>query len=220
MIRNSRFKHAKHLVVLMALAVFSGGALFGNAGDPVKTKEMQSRTMYSNSVLLKDKEIRFSFVYPSTWHLIEGSDGYIITVQNVPPFNNLTEIAGGLPEGFVKVSFMVDPKMDPREVFVRGEQVSINGQGWQRRITTGESFGDYEVQFETVVENVVLRIYGYVALTHGKPLLKERQTFEVDQIAGSIKIEPTIFLDNPPGAPAFPPDGKPQATPAGKPRVP
>jgi len=204
----------------MVLMVLGGGVLFSNTGESVNAKGMQAQTIYSNSVLLKNKEIRFSFVYPSEWHLVQGPGGYVITVQNVPPFNNITEVTGGLPEGFVKVSFMVDPKANPQEVFSRGEQVSMNGRSWQRGVTTGESFGDYEVWLETVVDDVVLRIYGYVALTHGKTWLQERQAFEVDRIAGSIKIEPPVFLNNPPAAPAFPPNGKPQATPSGKPRVP
>ncbi|MEJ5241614.1 MAG: hypothetical protein WHS87_10495 [Anaerolineales bacterium] len=220
MTRSFWFKRIKYFLVLIALMMVSGWMFSSNAGDLLDAKEMQPRTVYSNSVLLKDKEIRFSFAYPSTWHLIREADGYIVTVQNVSQFNNPAELGDGLPEGFVKVGFMVDPKAKPRDIFSQGEQISINGQTWQRRITTAESFGDYEVQLETVVEGVVLRIYGYVALTRGNPLLQERQIFEVEQIANSIRIEPVIFLDSPPGVPTFPPDGKPQATPIGQPRVP
>lgn len=159
------------------------------------------------SLVLKDKVIPFNFSYPKGWHVVDHPDSLQVSIQNVPPFNNPNELSGGLPEGFAKISFMIDPKMNPSDL-KQGEAKVINGITWQEHVGVGEASGDRSVTLETVHEGVIFRIYTYIAGTKGDAALLENHATTLDQIVNSLTFEPTIPLERPPDAPPPPPDGK------------
>jgi len=163
---------------------------------------------HSQSVILKDKEIRFSFAYPRGWHIEAKPDSFQVTVQNVAPFNNPAEVPGGLAEGFVKIGFMLDPKADPRSLRPGGKATLINNLPWQQWDEMGELAGDYSRTLETIHEGVVFRIYTYIARTGGRGPAFDRYDAALGQMINSLKIEPALPLDRPPDAPPLPPDGK------------
>lgn len=162
---------------------------------------------FHQSLVLKDKVIPFNFSYPKGWHIVDHQDSLQVSIQNVPPFNNPNELSGGLPEGFVKISFMIDPKMNPSDLN-QGEAKVINGITWQEHVGVGEASGDRSLTLETVHEGVIFRIYTYIAGTKGDAALLENHATTLDQIVNSLTFEPTIPLERPPDAPPPPPDGK------------
>jgi hypothetical protein len=162
---------------------------------------------FHQSLVLKDKVIPFNFSYPKGWHVVDHSDSLQVSIQNVPPFNNPNELSGGLPEGFAKISFMIDPKMNPSDL-KQGEAKVINGITWQEHVGVGEASGDRSLTLETVHEGVIFRIYTYIAGTKGDAALLENHATTLDQIVNSLTFEPTIPLERPPDAPPPPPDGK------------
>ena len=162
---------------------------------------------FHQSLVLKDKVIPFNFSYPKGWHIVDHQDSLQVSIQNVPPFNNPNELSGGLPEGFVKISFMIDPKMNPSDL-KQGEAKVINGITWQEHVGVGEASGDRSLTLETVHEGVIFRIYTYIAGTKGDAALLENHVTTLDKIVNSLTFEPTIPLERPPDAPPPPPDGK------------
>jgi hypothetical protein len=162
---------------------------------------------FHQSLVLKDKVIPFNFSYPKGWHVVDHPDSLQVSIQNVPPFNNPNELSGGLPEGFAKISFMIDPKMNPSDL-KQGEAKVINGITWQEHVGVGEASGDRSLTLETVHEGVIFRIYTYIAGTKGDAALLENHVTTLDQILNSLTFEPTIPLERPPDAPPPPPDGK------------
>ena len=162
---------------------------------------------FHQSLVLKDKVIPFNFSYPKGWHIVDHPDSLQVSIQNVPPFNNPNELSGGLSEGFVKISFMIDPKMNPSDL-KQGEAKVINGITWQEHVGVGEASGDRSLTLETVHEGVIFRIYTYIAGTKGDTALLENHATTLDQIVNSLTFEPTIPLERPPDAPPPPPDGK------------
>ena len=163
--------------------------------------------VFHQSLVLKDKVIPFNFSYPKGWHVVDHPESLQVSIQNVPPFNNPKELPGGLPEGFAKISFMIDPKMNPSDL-KQGEAKVINGITWQEHVGVGEASGDRSVTLETVHEGVIFRIYTYIAGTKGDAALLENHATTLDQIVNSLTFEPTIPLERPPDAPPPPPDGK------------
>ena len=162
---------------------------------------------FHQSLVLKDKVIPFNFSYPKGWQVVDHPDSLQVSIQNVPPFNNPKELSGGLPEGFAKISFMIDPKMNPSDL-KQGEAKVINGITWQEHVGVGEASGDRSLTLETVQEGVIFRIYTYIAGTKGDAALLENHATTLDQIVNSLTFEPTIPLERPPDAPPPPPDGK------------
>ncbi len=188
------------------------------AGEPIPQVEWET---YSARVLLKDREVQFSFAYPRGWYLIAEPEGYYFTIQNVPPFNDPSEVPGGLPEGFVKVSFMVDPKARAGDLFQQaGETISLNGLTWRQTVSRGGKDGDLTVTLETVLDGVVFRVYAYIARTGGEGPVFERQVATLNEILSRLQVQPIIQHETIPGAPPYPAGGKPEATPMGKPRIP
>lgn len=162
---------------------------------------------HQQSFVLKDKEVRFSFLYPEGWVVIAHPDGYLVHVQNIPPFDNPADVPGGLFEGFVKISFMLDPKTDPGRL--SGENVLINGIPWKQEIDAGGIAGDQSMTLETVRDGLVFRISTYIMGTGGKGPLFERHLATLTQMIGSLAFEPTVPLERPPDAPLPSQNGKP-----------
>ncbi|PIW20295.1 MAG: hypothetical protein COW33_02770 [Anaerolineae bacterium CG17_big_fil_post_rev_8_21_14_2_50_57_27] len=164
---------------------------------------------YSQSFILKDKKISFSFNYPKGWEVIAHPDGFVVHVQNVAPFDNPANVSGGLPEGFVKISFMLDPKANPAKP-LSGEDVSINGVLWKQTLATGDLAGDRSMTLEMVRDGVVFRIYTYIVGTGGERVLFERHVATLDKVIVSLTFESTVPLERPPDAPPVPAEGKPK----------
>ncbi len=201
------------IVVLVALPliVLSGvWAQFGAADFARPQTPVGAWQTYQQSFILKDKEIRFSFAYPQGWDITAHPDGYLIHVQNVAPFNNPASLPGGLPAGFVKISFMVDPKADLSQS-LQGTAVSINGVSWKQATDSGGISGDRSMTLETVRDGVVFRIYAYIVGTGGKGSLFEGHLATLNQMIDSLTFQPTIPLEQPPDAPPPPVNGKPVA---------
>jgi hypothetical protein len=137
---------------------------------------------YTFTVTLKQKKTGLSFSYPQAWYLEPHQDGYLVILQNVDPSND----SGAMPEGFVKLSFAVDPK--GRADVLQGESIAINGIPWRREIRSGEIAGDRSMTLETVHDGTVYRVYAYIAGTGGSGPLFESQVATVDQIIGSFKF--------------------------------
>jgi len=176
---------------------------------------------HTHTVLLKDRELTFTFAYPANWHLRSDPGAYYVSVQNVAPFLDPNEVPGGLDNGFVKVSFMVDPKTDAGEAGRSGGEVlQINGLTWRRLEASGGLEGDRSITLETVHGGFVVRAYAYITRTTGKPGLLEAQLLVVEKILNSLRLSAVVQHDDIPGAPPYPPGGKPEATPIGEPRVP
>ncbi|WP_376792362.1 hypothetical protein [Thermoflexus sp.] len=151
------------------------------------------------SFMLKDKEIRFSFLYPKGWVVIAHPDGYLVHVQNIPPFDHPADVPGGLSEGFVKISFMLDPKANPEAL--QGEEVSINGIPWKQTIESGGMAGDRSITLETVRDGMVFRIHAYITGTGGEGPLFESHLATLTQMIHSLAFEPAAPLERPPDAP-------------------
>lgn len=200
--------------ILVALAVLSLLALGGTwarfrlsiAAWPRMPTEVAWQH-HQQSFILKDKEVRFSFSYPEGWVVIAHPDGYLVHVQNIPPFDNPADVPGGLSEGFVKISFMLDPRADPGKL--SGESVLIHGIPWKQRIDSGGIAGDQSLTLETVRDGVVFRIYAYIMGTGVKGPLFERHLATLTQMVSSLAFEPTVPLERPPDAPPLPENGKP-----------
>lgn len=208
------------LFILFIVAVIAAQAQSGRsqAGEPMAQVAWET---YSARVLLKDREVLFSFAYPRGWYLVAEPEGYYFAVQNIPPFNDPSEVPGGLPEGFVKVGFMVDPKARAGDVFQQaGETISLNGLTWRQTLSRGGKDGDLTVTLETVLDGVVFRVYGYITRTGGKGPIFEQHLATLHEIFNRLQVQPIIQHETIPGAPPYPTGGKPKATPVGKPRVP
>ena len=172
---------------------------------------------YSQTVMLKTNEFHYRFGYPQGW-FVSAPDPTYVSVQNVAPSDARED---DLPEGFVKASFMLDPKADPGNLLHgEGESLTLNDITWRRMIRSGEAAGDISITFETVRGGVVFRVYAYIARTGGSGPIFNRQLATANQILASLRIDPVIQHEVIPGAPTFPPEGKPEATPMGSPRVP
>ena len=201
-------QHREWLVLILVGLLLS--MVFYHVQAQTDSAEQQSqieRAAFHQSLVLKDKVIPFNFSYPKGWQVVDHPDSLQVSIQNVPPFNNPKELPGGLPEGFAKISFMIDPKMDPSDL-KQGEAKIINGITWQEHIGVGAASGDRSLTLETVREGVVFRIYTNIAGTKGDAALLEKHATTLDQIVNSLTFEPAIPLERPPDAPPPPPDGK------------
>ncbi|WP_376791300.1 hypothetical protein [Thermoflexus sp.] len=157
--------------------------------------------------MLKDKEIRFSFLCPKGWVVIVHPDGYLVHVQNISPFDHPADVPGGLSGGFVKISFMLDPKANPEKL--QGEDVWINGIPWKQTINAGGISGDHSMTLETVRDGMVFRIYTYITGTGGKGPLFESHLATLTQMIHSLAFEPTVPPERPLEVPPPPANGRP-----------
>lgn len=209
---NRKSLRVPHLLISVSIMALAATMLLVATGANAQKEQWQEHTQ---TVLLKTEEFRYSFSYPQGW-FINIPDPTYVSIQNA-----MTGRERDLPEGFVKISFMLDPKANPAELLHgQGKPLTINGIAWQHVIRSDEAAGDRSMTLETVHEGVVFRISVYMARTGTSGPLFERQLATVNHILASFKIEPTIHHGTIPGAPTFPPQGKPRATPMGSPMVP
>jgi hypothetical protein len=210
---NKKISKSLFVVIpVLVVAIVAMTQLIGKAGEQERPwKE------YTQTAILKTNEFNYRFSYPEGW-FVNSADPIYVNVQNVAPSNARQD---ELPEGFVKVSFMLDPKADPENLLHgEGELINLNDITWRRMERSGEAAGDISITLETVHGGIVFRVYAYIAGTGGSGPLFERQLATVNQIIASLRIDPVVEHQVIPGAPTFPPEGKPQATPVGSPRVP
>ncbi len=125
--------------------------------------------------------------YPGNWYFDPNSDGAHILVQNVSPFDDPSNVPGGLPEGFARFTFNIETQATPTAP--RGEQATINDVIWYRRVMSGGAAGDRTVMLETVYNGLVYRIQNYISGTGGKGPLFEYQATILDSMVSSFRIQ-------------------------------
>lgn len=211
MFEERLFRYLVMLVMAVAVASLVFIVVTGANAQEIQWQE------HAQTVTLKMQEFRYKFSYPQGW-FISATDPAYVSVQNVAPSDGRVD---DLAEGFVKVSFVVDPKANPNVLLHgNGEPAIINGLTWRRLIHSGEAAGDRSITLETVRDGAVFRIYAYIARTGGHGSLFDRQVAIVNQIVASLQFEPVIQYKTIPGIPTYPAQGKPEATPIGLPRAP
>jgi hypothetical protein len=150
---------------------------------PLQQLGFKGQTFWTRA---KNKEYSVIISYPGNWYLDPHSDASLTLVQNVPPFNNPTEVPGGLPEGVAKIQFMIDPNADPNAL--RGEKVTINGITWYRQVAFGGIAGDRSMTLETMHDGFVYRIQTYITDTGGKGPIFDYQAAILDQMIQSFRF--------------------------------
>lgn len=211
---GEKFSQFRYPAVLLLVTAIASLTLLVASEAKAQERPWQE---YTQTVILKTNEFHYRFRYPQGWFVSTPDPAYV-SVQNVAPSDSRQY---DLPEGFVKVSFMLDPKADPGNLLHgEGESFTLNDITWRRMIRLGEAAGDTSMTFETVRDGVVFRVYVYIARTGGSGPIFNKQLATVNQVLASLRIDPVIQHKVIPGAPAFPPEGKPEATPMGSPRVP
>ncbi len=155
----------------------------GAPAIPLQQLGFKGQTFWTR---VKNKDYSVIISYPSNWYLDPHSDASLTLVQNVPPFNNAAEVPGGLPEGFAKFSFMIDPNANQNAL--QGEKVTINGVTWNRQVASGELAGDRTMTLETVHDGLVYRIHSFVTGTGGKGPIFDYQAAILDQMIQSFRF--------------------------------
>ncbi len=155
----------------------------GAPAIPLQQLGFKGQTFWTR---IKNKEYSVIISYPSNWYLDPHSDASLTFVQNVAPFNNPAEVPGGLPEGFAKFSFMIDPNANQNAL--QGEEVTINGVTWYRQVASGELAGDRTTTLETVHGGLVYRIHTYITGTGGQGPIFDYQAAILDQMIQSVRF--------------------------------
>jgi hypothetical protein len=191
-------------VVLLTIIAMLSLLAFNRAGGPFQAAASQNiqadgwETLHQ-SFTLKDKEVRLSLSYPKGWTVIAHPEGFIVHLQNTPPFDHPAKAPGGLREGFVKISFMVDPKA--REPNLSGREVQIAGLLWRETIESGGIAGDQSLTLETSQDGIVFRIYAYITGTQNQRPLLEYHLETVRRIIQSFQFETSALPERPSGTP-------------------
>ncbi len=193
--------------VLLSTGFIGMNAQANTANQPIGHQAQVDWVTYQKAFILKDKVLPFTFYYPKSWQIIDHKNSLDVSFQNIPQFDNPNDVKDELSNGFVKISFMIDPKADPSNL-QEGETISINGFTWIKAINSSEISGDLSMTFETTYEGVVLRIYTFISGTKGNDLLLENYSAELDRMVMSLKPETTIQLERPLDAPLPPVNGK------------
>jgi len=141
-----------------------------------------------HTVSTKLKDISFSIIYPKGWYLYPVTDqDYSLIIQTLEPNPNINDHP--LPDGFVKIEYMVDVKADPNNLLNgEGSQVVINGRTWQQEINSGGIYGDRTLVMETAVDGTVFRVSAFIHSTRDKGNAFNRQVALIEYMINNLQL--------------------------------